>query len=154
MKVLVATDGSEFSNAAVTKCCSLFGESENTEIRIISVVVLPVPALEPFAFSAQYLGELQTIAEARAQHAVDAAKVIVAEQCPSLANHLTSTIVEGTPKKCIVEEAKAWGADLIIVGSHGAGFWESALLGSVSNSVVHHASCSVLVVRPPKQLRS
>ena len=46
-----------------------------------------------------------------------------------------------------IEEAQNWGADLIIVGSHGYGFWSRALLGSVSNAVINHAPCSVLVVR-------
>ena len=41
--------------------------------------------------------------------------------------------------------------DLIVVGSHGRGFW-GRLLGSVSDGVVHHAPCSVLVVRKPPNL--
>ncbi len=51
------------------------------------------------------------------------------------------------PKESIVEEAQKWSADLIVLGSHGYGFWERMLLGSVSNAVVHHAPCSVLIVR-------
>jgi nucleotide-binding universal stress UspA family protein len=47
----------------------------------------------------------------------------------------------------ITEEAQKWEADLIIVGSHGQSFWSRALLGSVSNAVVNHAPCSVLVVK-------
>ena len=38
-------------------------------------------------------------------------------------------------------------ADLIIVGSHDYNRWERLLLGSVSDSVIHHAPCSVLLVR-------
>ena len=48
-----------------------------------------------------------------------------------------------------VETAEEFGSDLIIVGSHGYSRWERLLLGSVSQSVVHHAPCSVLVVREP-----
>ncbi|MCB1025610.1 MAG: universal stress protein [Acidobacteria bacterium] len=50
----------------------------------------------------------------------------------------------------IVEKAKRWNADLIIVGSHGRGFWGRVMLGSISDSLVHHAPCSVLVVRKPE----
>jgi nucleotide-binding universal stress UspA family protein len=47
----------------------------------------------------------------------------------------------------ILDEAERWGADLIVVGSHGYRAWERFLLGSVSQAVVSHAKCSVEVVR-------
>jgi hypothetical protein len=47
----------------------------------------------------------------------------------------------------ILDEAERWGADLIVVGSHGYRAWERFLLGSVSQAVVSHAKCSVAVVR-------
>ena len=62
---------------------------------------------------------------------------------------LTTEVLCGPPAQEIVQQAEDWGADLVVVGSHGYGFWSRALLGSVSNSVVHHAPCSVLVVRKP-----
>jgi len=43
--------------------------------------------------------------------------------------------------------AKDWGADLIVVGRRGLTGLKEALLGSVSNHVVHHAPCSVLVIQ-------
>lgn len=50
----------------------------------------------------------------------------------------------------ILEEAEAFGADLIVVGSHGHGMLERFLLGSVSQAVALHASCSVEIVRGQK----
>ena len=50
-----------------------------------------------------------------------------------------------------VETAEEMGADMIVLGSHGYKRWERLLLGSVSNSVVHHAHCSVMVVRSPAE---
>lgn len=47
----------------------------------------------------------------------------------------------------LCEEAKKWGADLIVVGRHGRSGLEEMLVGSVSNYVVHHAPCSVLVIQ-------
>jgi nucleotide-binding universal stress UspA family protein len=60
---------------------------------------------------------------------------------------ITSDVLYGTSESRIVETAEEMKADLIVLGSHGYKAWERMLLGSVSNSVVHHAHCSVLVVR-------
>lgn len=58
-----------------------------------------------------------------------------------------AVVRDGDPRTAIVEEAKAWGADLIIVGSHGYTGLKRMLLGSVSKAVVDHAHCPVEVVR-------
>lgn len=55
--------------------------------------------------------------------------------------------LRGRPASVIVDEARAWDADLIVVGSRGRGVWRSMLLGSVSAEIVDHAPCPVLVVR-------
>jgi nucleotide-binding universal stress UspA family protein len=51
----------------------------------------------------------------------------------------------------IVALAEELGADLIVMGSRGLGGVRRALMGSVSDSVVRHAHCPVLVVRPEKE---
>jgi nucleotide-binding universal stress UspA family protein len=53
----------------------------------------------------------------------------------------------GVPAAKIVDAAKKWPADLIGMGSHGRGKIGGLLLGSVSQQVLHHAPCPVLVVR-------
>ncbi|NJM17297.1 MAG: universal stress protein [Richelia sp. RM2_1_2] len=53
----------------------------------------------------------------------------------------------GEPGKKICEFAQSWGADLIVLGSRGHSGITEVLLGSVSNYVIHHACCSVLVVK-------
>ena len=67
---------------------------------------------------------------------------------------VTTVVIEGSPKSVILEEADAFGADLIIVGSHGYGMIERFLLGSVSHAVALHAKCSVEIVRSPKTRKS
>jgi nucleotide-binding universal stress UspA family protein len=63
---------------------------------------------------------------------------------------ISSKIVPGPPSQAIVDEAESWGADLIVMGSRGQGTWGRLLLGSVSSAVVHHATCSVEIVRKPQ----
>jgi len=59
----------------------------------------------------------------------------------------TFLVWEGDPGEAIVNAAEAEDVDLIVVGSHGRGPVERFLLGSVSDFVVRHAGCPVLVVR-------
>lgn len=60
---------------------------------------------------------------------------------------LESEVLRGRAATVIVEEAERWGADLVVVGSHGRGAVASAILGSVAAEVVDHAPCPVLVAR-------
>lgn len=53
----------------------------------------------------------------------------------------------GEAGACLCQEAKKWGADLIVLGRRGRTGLTEALLGSVSNYVLHHAPCSVLVIQ-------
>jgi nucleotide-binding universal stress UspA family protein len=147
MKVLIATDGSKFSSDAVDECSRMLGDAKNHEFKVVSAVDEIVPmAMEPFAVSAEYYRELQNTALANAGKAVDdAVKKIGGGVSTNI--HIESQVLEGSPGRAIVEAAEEWKADLIVVGSHGYGFWERAFLGSVSNAVVHHAPCSVLVLR-------
>lgn len=154
MKVLLATEGSEFSNAAIEKCCEMFAESENTEIRIISVVEPMVFPVEPFAVSADYVNEFNNGAQKLASEIVSKAEDKIRNRFPALATDLTTIVATGSPEQAIVEEAESWGADLIITGSHGHGFWKRAWLGSVSNAIIQHAHCSVLVVRNGGSIKS
>jgi nucleotide-binding universal stress UspA family protein len=58
---------------------------------------------------------------------------------------------DGTPDAVILHQAEEWLADLIVVGSHGQTSASGKLLGSVTDSVLRHAHCPVLVVRPCKR---
>ena len=58
-----------------------------------------------------------------------------------------SISMEGEPKSTIVDYAKEWGADLIVVGSSDRPRIETFFVGSVSQSVVKHSHCSVLIVK-------
>ena len=61
----------------------------------------------------------------------------------------TTVLIEGDPKSQIIDVAKEWPADLIVLGSHGRKGLSRFLMGSVSEAVVRHAHCSVEIVRTP-----
>jgi len=148
MKILLATDGSKYSDGAAEKCCELFAKSENSSVKIISVVEPPAPmAAEPFGVSNEYYAEVRAMLSEQAKEAVERAEKTIIEKFTNASLDVETATLAGNPKEEIIEEAKKWKADLTVLGSYGYGFWERMLLGSVSNAVVHHAPCSVLVVR-------
>ncbi len=61
--------------------------------------------------------------------------------------HVDPILLDGRPARAIVEEARAFDADLIVVGHRGRGAVASRLLGSTSAEVIEHAPCAVLVAR-------
>ena len=150
MKILIATDGSEFSRCAVERAAAMGSAMGDACFRVVSVYEPQVPmAAEPFALSAQHFDELDRIARKRAEDAAAEAAQIIKDRFGERTPCIESLVELGTPPHVIVETAKDWGADLIIVGSHGLGFWGRLAIGSVSDAVVHHAPCSVLVVKAP-----
>ena len=157
MKILLATDGSQFGKHAAEEFLNFTGMSNDTEILVISVV-------EPFvSTSVDSLGlGLEAYHEAKeavteyTQGLVEKTAESIREKARSrgLENvKVTARLIKDrSPKIAIVEEAEAEMADLVVVGSHGYGFINRMLLGSVSNYVAHHAPCSVLVVKLGKQI--
>jgi len=145
MKVLIATDGSKFSQAAVEKACELITNPNETELKLVSVCKAPTIATEPFMPASGYSQKVSEGVEALAASYVKEARGAIENRLPGVA--LTEEVVMGIPGPTIVEIAEEWGPDILVVGSHGRGFWSRALLGSVSDAVVNHAPCSVLVVR-------
>lgn len=148
MRIMIATDGSDFSKYAVEKTCEMVVKPAEAVVRIISVYehILPMAA-EPFAISSEYYQEIEKeIAKQTEDYAEQAAKD-VREHFSGTAIDVSVQVERGAPDRVIIEAAKDWNADLIVVGSHGRGFWGRMMLGSISDSILHHAPCSVLVVR-------
>ncbi len=146
MKILVATDGSEFSKAAIEKCCQIVAEPENTTIKIVSAYQVVVP-FDIHAVSVEYSLEMERATQRQAEEFVAEAAAAIRECFPNSNIDITTQVLVGASDQVIIETAKEWNADLIVVGSHGRGFWGRVMVGSVSDSLVHHAPCSVLVVR-------
>ena len=87
--------------------------------------------------------EMKQIAEAAAAR--------VAEITGRTEGEFELIVDDGTPQALILKRAEEWLADLVIVGSHGQTSAADALLGSVTDSVIRHAHCPVLIVRLGKR---
>lgn len=148
LKILLATDGSEFSKTAASSVAAR-PWPENSEVKVIG-------ATDPFGFSVEdehvpverpveETGARREAYMTREERAVREAKEIIAAE----GLRVTGAVVSGYPKSAVVDEAKEWGADLVVVGAHGRRGVERILMGSVSEAVAMHAHCSVEVIRSP-----
>jgi nucleotide-binding universal stress UspA family protein len=72
-----------------------------------------------------------------------------AQQLRAAGYAVTTAVETGDVRETIIDTASNWYADLTLLGSQGHKGMDRLLLGSVAESVVRHAHCSVLVVRPP-----
>jgi nucleotide-binding universal stress UspA family protein len=154
MKVLLAFDGSEHSQAALAEVASREWPAQ-TEIEVLTVIHSRWPIVGDPLFTAAS-AHMESIQEQQ-RDAPDLLKRAVAqilEQAPRLA--VTSKVLEGVPHEVIVREAEDWGGDLIVLGSHGYGRVGRALLGSVAAAVAVEAPCAVEIIRmgrPPVATR-
>ena len=145
MRVLLAVDGSPHSQLAVTEVAER-SWPDDTVIEVLTVIHAAAPlAIDPaFVIAAAHVDQT---AEQRRQSSgvVESAVDEIRVKAPGLT--VTTKVVEGNPKDAILEEAREWGADLIVVGSHGYGRLKRMVLGSVAGAVVANAPCSVHVAR-------
>lgn len=156
MKILISTDGSKFSLAAIDACREIVCGAEKTSFKIISAVEFPpMIAADPFVgASAEFYDRIETQRHALAKGFLEESAVRLRSLFPDCTLDISTEILDGAPARVIVEEAEKWSADLIVVGSHGYGFWNRAMLGSVSGAILHHAPCSVLVVRTKQNMET
>lgn len=144
MKILLATDGSPSSFDAA-KAVAARSWPVGTEVRIVNVLEMSVPLLETSYFDQSAMEAYRAAAMKHSQDAIAQAEEILAAS--GLATSESLSVLLDPPKETILNEASEWGADLIVVGSHGHSAIGAFLLGSVSEDVAIHASCSVEVVR-------
>ena len=147
MRILLATDGSEHRGAAIDETVRQRSPADS-EVRVISVIE-PVRMYPLEGMDVKLYEEIENRARERASVAVEKAAVKLRGGDESRKLNVTTKVLSGPPKRVILEEAETFGADLIIVGSHGNGALERFLLGSVSQAVALHAKCSVEIVRHP-----
>jgi nucleotide-binding universal stress UspA family protein len=146
MKILLATDGSDYSKTAVNSVAER-PWPEGSEVKIISAMEIPYPpTTETWVMPDSYYSELDRVAREQSEAAVkDAVERIESGKASGL--EIITKIISGSAREAILGEAEKWDADLIVLGSHGYSGWQRFLLGSVSHAVATHAHCSVEIVR-------
>jgi nucleotide-binding universal stress UspA family protein len=119
--------------------------AEGTVLRFVTAVTPSLPAgSETWDPSGVAFEDLQAAALAHGDRVLQHCREEVGE-LPGV--DVQFEVLRGSPAESIIEDAERWGADLIIVGSHGYGAVRRFLLGSVSHAVALHAPCSVEIVR-------
>ena len=142
MKILLAIDGSAASDDAIDEVRRRPWPTPST-VRILSVIQPYTPPATEVVLADATIDDIRRrqIAEAE-QHTQAAGERIAA---PGVT--VETAVREGDPRTVIVDDADDWGADLIVVGSHGRTGLKRLVLGSVAQSVAAHARCSVEIVR-------
>jgi len=144
MKILLAIDGSACSDAAVEEVVRR-PWPEDSLVKVLTALEIPLPLTpEGWAISPDYFENMEMGVRKQGQNVVDRALLKLKANKTVSAD---AVLVSGSPRPVILDEAESWGADLIVLGSHGYNAWKRFLLGSVSQAVVSHAKCSVEVVR-------
>lgn len=146
MKILLAVDGSPHSQDAVDEVASRPWPSKST-IRVLSVIQPYTPPAPDFLVAGATLVDMTREQTAEA----DRLTARAADAVKSASVTTEAVLRQGDARSVIVDEAADWGADLIVVGSHGRTGLKRWLMGSVAQAIVGHAPCSVEVVRrrPP-----
>jgi nucleotide-binding universal stress UspA family protein len=146
MRVLLAIDDSEFSEAAANALASKV-HAKGTEVLVLRVLEpIPhtvIPRMEP-AYTAEMAAQLE---DDRKQ--ANESVFRTADLLRRAGFQVDTRVAENEVRAAILEIASEWQADLIVVGSHGRKGLQKFLLGSVAESVMRHAKCSVWVVRIP-----
>jgi nucleotide-binding universal stress UspA family protein len=144
-KILLATDGSDESDLAATTAAEL-ARSTDSELDVIYVL-----EVEPWHFPPRELVKYPQ----RYEELREEGRRLCDEQVEKIkaagGSVAESYLAVGRPAEEIVAHAQDQGAGLIVMGSRGLGGIRRALMGSVSDAVVRHAHCPVMVVRPEKE---
>lgn len=141
--ILVGTDFSEASHSAVGEALDL--------ARVLGARLTVLHVHSPGMQALGAAGLEETMAIGRDVHE---ALARVRDRLTGVSDSKIDVIPDPSPATAILDYAQSHGVDLIVVGSHGYGAARRFLLGSVADRLARHASCSVLIARPPKSTRT
>ena len=140
MKILLATDGSQYSELAAKfpRCLNLSFDDEITILHVVYWI--------PFLYDKEsYFGAFKSIKEEIAPKVIDSVLTILKD----VNAKISTAIIDGSPEQRIVDVATESNMDLIAMGARGIKGIKSFFIGSVTNSVALSASKPVFITKPP-----
>jgi nucleotide-binding universal stress UspA family protein len=142
MKILLPTDGSEYSETAAQFLTRL-NLSRNDEITILHVI-----SDDPFQDKEDYYyARIKEIKRSIASNILDSALNIL----KSVPAQIKTVLMDGYPDKCILEAAVDSNADIIVMGPKRLKGIKSRIVGSVTKSVSISSSKPALIIKPPQK---
>lgn len=139
MKILVALDSSNYADGILEEIANRSWNA-GTEIRLVTTT----ETTGHWDADDQYLNQCQFILNERAKRLTKKMRADL---------KIIGEVIEGSASSMINKTAKEWGADLIVIGSHGDTGIRKTGIGSVAAAVVNEAPCSVEVVKLHKSRR-
>lgn len=140
MRVLLGVEDSKYSERALQMVLSQF-RPQDTEVFVLHVVQ-PIAYSTPPQMSPQFTPELEQVTR-QGRELVDR----ISKTLRDSGFRVQSSVEKGDIRDKIIDAAADWNADLIVLGSHGRNAITRFLLGSVAESVVRNAPCSVEIAR-------
>ncbi len=135
-RIVVGIDGSRSSAAALEYACR---RAESTGESVVAIHGWHVRAPSTDVWSS----EARNVEVGESERLLAESVAGVREDHPDV--HVEQEVVLVNPERCLVDASA--GASLVVVGSRGLGYFSGLLLGSVSQAVLHRATCPVVVVR-------
>ncbi|MEG4529493.1 universal stress protein [Microcoleus sp. D2_18a_D3] len=158
-KIFVALDDSELSHRVFSQALEL-ALSDRAQVMLFNCVTVntlgerAVPIPVDLGMNVELMNQAYQAQRLRLESEEKQASGLLKNYCDAAAKQGLQVEFDckkdGAPGHSICEAAENWGADLIVLGRRGRTGLAEAFLGSVSNYVVHHASCSVLVIQEAK----
>ena len=145
-RILVALEEPPFSDEVFGRAAAI-AQNSGASLLIVHALTTTIDSLEPNPSA--YSESIQEFAE-RFQESRRLVELKLEEYGKSAIDRGIPTewaCEADKPEKVILGRAKSWDADLIVMGRRGLRGLKEVLLGSVSNYVIYHASCSVLIVQ-------
>lgn len=145
LKVLIPVDGSPSSRYSIEKAIAT-GIAKEAEVHIMTVITPThaTPTRNPY-MAAEMVTELADANRKNAESVLEDAK----KSLSTIAEPKTAVIREGNPAEEILKYAEEIGSNLVVMGNRGLSTFNKVLLGSVSQKVLTHSCCSVLIVKEP-----
>lgn len=148
-KIMLAIDGSDTSNSAIDQVIK-FTKDQDVHLRIIHVVDELFITYGGGTFD--YLSYIALCREEGQKILDNAVKIITSQSTIKVESSLIElTDLQGRIAEVIVDEAKKWSADLLVIGTHGRRGFSRFFLGSVAENITRIATIPVLLVRGSKE---